>query len=168
VMLLLWPNQPELAFTTAFVLCQTARYSLRWTDEGGRHGRVAYKRLAACLIPAAVLIAAHYPAICQHFPSLISAGYLLLLGFDVFDGSHATARAYWPGKIYAPYARELTQAMLVLHLIYILLNETVIVLASLQGWLVFFALMPIVHHVLVTALFRTVFWLTPDPGSREG
>lgn len=170
-MMVLWPAQPELAFTTAFVLCQTARFSLREGAGRAQSGVGRKPLLAAVLIPGAVLIAAQFPAqfpaLCQHLPSLISAGYVLLLGLDALDGSHATTRDYWPGKAYAPYARELTQAMVLLHLVYILLNETVIVAASLQGWLVFLALLPIVQHVLMTALFRTVFWLVPEPGQRE-
>ncbi len=71
-----------------------------------------------------------------------------------------------PGRTYAPYARKLTQAMLVLHLTYILLNETVIKAVSVEGWMVYYAFLPVVHHVLLTALFRTVFWLTPEPGRR--
>lgn len=167
-----WPDQPALAFTTAFVLCQVARFSLRWRNQIAREARrsdagAARKRLVGVfLIPGAVLITAQYPALCQHVPSFISAGFVLLFAVDALDSSYSTARAYWPSKIYAPYARELTQAMLVLHLTYILLNETVIKAASLEGWMVYYAFLPIVHHVFLTATFRTVFWLTPEPGRR--
>jgi hypothetical protein len=51
--------------------------------------------------------------------------------------------------------------MLALNLTYILLNEALIQTVSLQGWAVFYAVLPKVHHVLLTALFRTLFWLTP-------
>lgn len=167
-----WPDQPELAFTTAFVLCQAARFSLRWRDQVARESRridagAARKRLVGVfLIPGAVLIAAQYPALCQHVPSFISAGFVLLFAVDALDSSYSTTRAYWPDKIYAPYARELTQAMLVLHLTYILMNETVLKAASLEGWMVYYAFLPIVHHVFLTAAFRTVFFLTPEQGRR--
>lgn len=169
VLMAIWPDAPEMAFVTAFVLCQAARFSLRWRDQFAREARrmdagAARKRLiGAFLIPAAVLIAAQHPDLLQHVPSVISAGFVLLFAIDALDSSYSTTRAYWPGKMFAPYARELTQAMLVLHLTYILLNETVIKATSIEGWMVYYAFLPIVHHVLLTAIFRTVFWLTPEP-----
>lgn len=172
LLMAMWPEQPEMAFTTAFVLCQIARFSLRWREQFAREARrvdkgAARKRLVGVfLIPGTVLIAAQHPALLQHVPSLISAGFVLLFAVDALDSSYSTTRAYWPGKMFAPYARELTQAMLVLHLTYILLNETVIKAASLEEWMVFYSFLPIFHHVLLTAMFRTVFWLTPEPGRR--
>jgi hypothetical protein len=173
LLMALWPDAgAATCFTTAFVLCQIARFSLRWRDQFAREARrddprAERKRLVgAFLIPAAVLFAAQNPVLCQHVPSLISIGFVLLFAVDALDSSYSTARAYWPGKTFEPYARELTQAMLVLHLTYILLNETMIKSASLEGWMVFYAFLPIVHHILLTAMFRTVFWLTPEPGRR--
>jgi hypothetical protein len=172
VLMALWPDQPELAFTTAFVLCQAARFSLRWREQVTREARrvdpqAARKRLVGVfLIPGAVLFASQYPVLCQHVPSFISIGFVILFAVDALDSSYSTAQAYWPGKTYTPYARELTQAMLVLHLTYILLNETVIKAVSVEGWMVYYAFLPVLHHVLLTALFRTVFWLTPEPGRR--
>lgn len=172
VLMAMWPDQPALAFTTAFVMCQAARFSLRWRKQVAREARrddafAARKRLVGVfLIPGAVLIAAQYPALLQHVPSVISVGFVLLFAIDALDSSYSTTRAYWPGDMFAPYARELTQAMLILHLTYILLNETVIKATSIEGWMVFYAFLPIVHHVLLTAIFRTVFWLTPEPGRR--
>jgi hypothetical protein len=165
VMLLLWPEQPDLAFTTGFVLCLSLRYVRGWSM--GPRAAVARRWGTVGLILCAVFLAARFPALCQHLPSVISAGYVLLFGFDALDGSHATARAYWPGKTYAPYLRELTQAMVLLHVILILFNETVIAVAGLHIWLVIFALLPIVQHVLTTALFRTVFWVAPDQKRHE-
>ena len=172
VLKITWPQHPELAFVVAFVLCQLARFVLRWPKQFAREARrddanAGRKRLVgAFLIPGMVLFASQNPDLCQHVPSLISAGFVILFGMDTLDRSHSTARAYWPGRRFTPYARELTQAMLVLHLTYILLNETMIKAVSLDGWLVFYALLPIVHHVLLTALFRTVFWLVPHPERR--
>jgi hypothetical protein len=169
ILMALWPDQPALAFTTAFVLCQAARFSLRWRQQFDREFRrsdagAGRKRLVGVfLIPSGVLLAAQDPVLCMHVPSFISAGFVLLFAIDALDSSYSTARAYWPGQVYAPYARELTQAMLILHLVYILLNETVVKSVSVEGWLVFYAFLPIVHHVLLTAMFRTVFWLTPEP-----
>jgi hypothetical protein len=169
VLMSAWPDQPALAFTTAFVFCQAARFGLRWRGQVAREARrrgtgAARKRLVGVfLIPGAVLLASQHPVLCQHVPSLISIGYVILFAIDALDSSYSTTRAYWPGETYAPYARELTQAMLVLHLTYILLNETMIKSASIEGWLVFYAFLPMVHHVLLTAMFRTVFWLTPNP-----
>lgn len=168
-----WPERPELAFVMAFVLCQLARFALRWRVQFAREARrtdagAGRKRMiGAFLIPGTVMFAAQNPVLCQHVPSLISAGFVMLFAIDALDGSYSTARAYWPGKIFAPYARDLTQAMLVLHLVYILLNETMVKSVSLQGWMVFYAFLPIIHHVLLTALFRTVFWLSPDPERRQ-
>ncbi len=168
----LWPDAPEFAFGVAFVLCQVARFSLRWRAQFAREARrdgpwAGRKRLVgALLIPGAVLIVAQHPTFCQHVPSVISVGFVLLFAVDALDRSYSTARAYWPGQEFTPYARELTLALLVLHLSYILLNETMIKAVPLTGWLVFYALMPLLHHVLLTAVFRTVFWLTPAPGHR--
>lgn len=173
ILLGIWPDQPELAFVVAFVLCQAARFSLRWREQFAREARrsdagAGRKRLmGAFLIPGMVLFASQNPQLCQHVPSLISAGFVILFAIDALDSSYSTARAYWPGATYAPHVRELTQAMLILHLTYILLNETVIKSTSLQGWMVFYAFLPMLHHVLLTALFRTVFWLTPDPERRR-
>jgi hypothetical protein len=166
------PTQPVLAFTMAFALCQIARFLLYSYEHALRAAQrmdlpAAGKWLAwALLLLCALLLAAQFPSLCQHLPSFVSFGFVLLFGIDVLDSTYKTVRAYWPGKTYAPYARELTQAMLVLHLTYILLNETVIKAATVEGWMVYYAFLPVVHHVLLTALFRSVFWLTPQPGQR--
>lgn len=168
-----WTDRPEFAFVMAFILCQVARFALRWREQFARESRRAghwagRKRIVgALLIPGVVLIAAQHPLWCQHVPTLISVCFVLLFAVDALDSSYSTARAYWPGKEFAPYARELTQAILLLHLTYILLNETVIKAVSLEGWMVYYAFLPIVHHIFLTAVFRTVFWLTPEPGERQ-
>lgn len=173
-LLALWADQPALVFALAFVLCQVVRFLLfsrrRAAVAPSRLGAWGKWLVGAMIILAAVLIGAQHPKVLQHVPSVISAGFVLLFAIDALDGSHSTTRAYWPDKMFAPYARELTQAMLVLHLVYILLNETVIKAASVEGWLVYYAFLPIVHHLMVTAMFRTVFWLTPEPerGVRGG
>ncbi|MGO4909098.1 hypothetical protein ACEN2J_12305 [Pseudorhodobacter sp. W20_MBD10_FR17] len=160
----LWPEQPLMAFATAFMLCQIARFLL----YSHRKVRLAEGKwlVWVCLLFGALFLAAQYPIVCQHVPSLVSLGFVILFAVDALDGSYKTVRGYWPGKTFAPYARELTQSMLVLHLTYILLNETVIKTASVEGWMVYYAFWPVVHHVLLTALFRSVFWLTPQPGQR--
>ena len=165
--MVIWPGEPALAFTLAFILCQAIRYALRAQPPQGAATSVRKRWVLVSLIPAAVLLGAANPAVLQHVPSVISAGFVGLFAMDLMDRRYATARGFWPGEMFAPYARELTQAMLVLHLNYILLNETMIAVASLEGWMVFYAFLPIVHHVLVTAVFRTMFWLTPEPGQDE-
>ncbi len=162
--MVIWPEQPALAFTLAFVLCQAMRYALR-PQPLPVAGKSARKRWAIVfLTPATVLLGAAHPAVLQHVPSAISAVFVWLFAIDLLERRYAMARGLWPGEMFAPYARELTLAMLVLHLNYILLNETIIELASLEAWMVYYAFYPIVHHVLMTAMFRTVFWVTPEPG----
>ncbi|WP_050523267.1 hypothetical protein [Pseudorhodobacter wandonensis] len=165
---MMWPEQSALAFSSAFVLCQAARLSLRWREVISREARrvdagAARKRLVGVvLIPVAVLFASQYPALCLHVPSLIGAGFVFLFVVDALDGSYSTVRAYWPSETFTRYARELTLAMLVLHLTYILLNETMIRTVTLEGWLVYYAFLPVLHHVLLTALFRTVLLMSPE------
>lgn len=168
----LWPERPVLAFVAAFAACQIARFLLYSREQTPRRARrldasVAGKWLVwLCLLLGALLLAAQFPILCQHVPSFVSLGFVCLFAVDALNGSYKTVRGYWPGKTFAPYARELTQAMLVLHLTYILLNETVIKAVSVEGWMVYYAFLPVMHHVLLTALFRSVFFLTPQQGQR--
>jgi hypothetical protein len=33
---------------------------------------------------------------------------------------------------------------------------------TLEGWMVYYAFLPVLHHVLLTALFRTVLLMSPE------
>jgi hypothetical protein len=160
----LWLDQPDMAF----VLCQTVRFSLHWraqfAHKARRDGTGRKRMVGAFMIAGAVIFAAktqNCASMCQ-----VSSvrGLRFCLAWTCWTAANSPCGPIGQAWFTPPSARELTQAMLVLHLIYIVLNETMVAAVSLQGWVVFYACMPLLHHVLLTAVFRTVFWVTPNPG----
>jgi hypothetical protein len=50
----------------------------------------------------------------------------------------------------------LTRVMAIYHLSMVLMNETMIIHASQTTWLLYFGLLPLLSHVVMAALVRTV------------
>lgn len=162
------PETPDRAFVAAFVVMIAVRVGLRW-GKAAREIAVHFGRFGAHVIllglvsgVGLILIWLEHPSWCQHLYSLICAGYAALLTIDLLDKSHFVVSKMWPDPVLSPFHRAISAALLVLQLALILLNETIIRVAPLWGWVVFFALQPMLFHVLMHATLRTAIWFTPS------
>jgi len=163
-----WPllrvglNDARAAFMVAFVAAIALRFALR-ADANIKKAR---RRLSAratviwTLICGpgllGVIIWADDPLICQRFLSLYFLGMSALYVLDVIDGRHVLVRLFWPDRHMRAGDAVLTRVLAVYNLAMVLLNETIVQTASQTTWLLYFGLLPLLSHVMMAALLRTV------------
>ena len=146
----------------AFVLAMALRLALRSDGTIRRmRSRISNRGTAVLALifgpgVLALLIWVGEPLWCQRFLSvyfLVMAGLYLL---DVIDGRHAMVQYFLPGERVRGTDALMTRVMAIYQMALLLLNETMIANASLTVWLVYFGLLPMLSHRVLTALVRTV------------
>ena len=91
----------------------------------------------------------------QHMVTFAALATALVRFIDIADGRHTAARMTWPD--YQSAWPMLTRVMFLKSLAFALLNETILRTASLEVWVAWFALMPVLSHYVTSALTVTVF-----------
>lgn len=91
----------------------------------------------------------------QHMVTFGALALALMRFIDIADGRYTAARMSWPGCESA--WPMLTRIMFLKSLAFALLNETILRTASLEIWIAWFALMPVLSHYVTSALTVTVF-----------
>ena len=163
-----WPllrigfDDPRAAFMVAFVAAMALRLAMRaqTSIRGARQHLSARATVILTLMfgPGVVglMIWAGDPLLCQRFLSL----YFLLLAalyvIDVVDGRNTLVRHFWPNPQMRAGDATMTRVMAIYNLAMVLLNETVVQMASQTTWLLYFGLLPLVSHIVMAALVRTV------------
>ncbi len=167
VLSVLSPDEGE-AFVTAFLLALGVRIAMGF--EGMvRRMLTRYAALPAsvlalafALAPLLVLLMADDPIWCQR---LQSAFYVVIGGvflLDVLTGRNDTAASFWPDEGMRGYLPNLSRMMVVYNFSFLLLNETLIHTVSASNWLLYWAVLPVLGHMVLRALVLTVINLDDD------
>jgi hypothetical protein len=75
---------------------------------------------------------------------------------DVLNGRTSTAASFWPDAEMREHLPNLTKMMVVYNFGFLLLNETMIRAVEPSHWLLFWAVLPIVGHLVLRAMVLTV------------
>lgn len=156
------PDQGGEAFVTAFLAAFAVRMAIGF--EGMvRRMLTRYSALRASLLaltfvgaPLLVLVLADDPLWCQRIQSVlyIAIGGIFLM--DVLKGRIATAASFWPDVEMRTHLPNLTRMMVVYNFSFLLLNETMIVAVAPSHWLLFWAVLPVIGHMVLRAMVLTV------------
>ena len=166
--LIAWPllrigfDDPRAAFMVAFVAAIALRLAVR-AESGIRDTRMYLSGRTTVILTLAVgpgalalLIWAADPMLCQRFLSLYFIVIAALYVIDVIDGRNTLVRHFWPDPQMRAGDAVMTRVMAVYNLAMVLLNETIVQTASQTTWLLYFGLLPLLSHVVMSALLRTV------------
>jgi hypothetical protein len=159
---LLGPDNGGQAFATAFLAALSVRIAMgfegmvrRMLTRYSARQAVVFALLFACL-PLAVLAMVDDPLWCQRMQSLF---YVVIGGVflqDVLLGRTATAASFWPDAEMRDHLPNLTKMMVVYNFGFLLLNETMIRAVEPSHWLLFWAVLPIIGHMVLRAMVLTV------------
>ena len=159
---LLGPDQGGQAFATAFLLALAVRIGMgfegmvrRMLTRYSVEQAVVFATLFAGL-PLLILAMVDDPLWCQRMQS---AFYVVIAGVflqDVLNKRVSTAASFWPDAEMAEHLPNLTRMMVVYNFGFLLLNETMIRVDEPSHWLLFWAVLPIVGHMVLRAMVLTV------------
>ena len=159
---LLGPDQGGQAFATAFLLALAVRIGMgfegmvrRMLTRYSVEQAVVFATLFAGL-PLLILAMVDDPLWCQRMQS---AFYVVIAGVflqDVLNKRVSTAASFWPDAEMAEHLPNLTRMMVVYNFGFLLLNETMIRVVEPSHWLLFWAVLPIVGHMVLRAMVLTV------------
>ncbi|MDM7932376.1 hypothetical protein [Tabrizicola sp.] len=165
---LLGPDHDGQAFVTAFLAALAVRIAMGF--EGmvrrmlTRYSPVQTAMLAFLFagLPLLVLVGADDPLWCQRMQSAfyVAIGGVFLM--DVVKGRTATAASFWPSAEMHDHLPNLTRMMVVYNFSFLLLNETMIHAVDASHWLMFWAVLPVLGHMVLRALVLTVINLDDD------
>ncbi len=168
LILLLWPllriglDDLRASFMVAFIAAMALRFALRADGDIRKARRLLSPRATVIMVlllgpgVLALLIAFSDPMLCQRFLSLYFLLMAALYTIDVITGRAALVRFHWPDPKIRPADATLARVMAIYNLSMVLLNESVIQHASQTTWLLYFGLLPLLSHVVMAALVRTV------------
>ena len=164
----LGPDHHGQAFATAFIAALAIRLGLgfeamvrRMLTRYSTFQAVCFA-LAFAGLPLMVLALADDPLWCQRMQS---AFYVLIGGIfllDVLKGRNDTAASFWPDDAMRQYLPNLTRMMVVYNFAFLLLNETLISALDTSHWLLFWAVLPVIGHMVLRAMVLTVINLDDD------
>lgn len=159
---LLGPDHSGQAFATAFLAALAVRIAIGFEGMVRRMltryspRQTVVLALVFAAAPLAVLALADDPLWCQRMQSLF---YVVIAGVflqDVLNGRTSTAASFWPDAEMREHLPNLTKMMVVYNFGFLLLNETMIRAVEPSHWLLFWAVLPIVGHLVLRAMVLTV------------
>ncbi len=159
---ILGPEYSGQAFATAFLAALAVRIGMGFEGMVRRLltrysvGHTAAFALAFAGLPLLVLAMVDDPLWCQRMQSLF---YVVIGGIflqDVLNGRTSTAASFWPDADMADHLPNLTRMMVVYNFAFLLLNETMIRVVEPSHWLLFWAVLPIIGHMVLRAMVLTV------------
>ncbi|MBE2275233.1 MAG: hypothetical protein IAE87_02935 [Rhodobacteraceae bacterium] len=150
------------AFVTAFLMGLALRVALRFSGMLRMllH-RFARRETAATAVlvamgPLLLLATVGDPLWCQRSQS----AYYIILGSmfvsDMLANRTDMAARFWPWPAMRRVLPTLTRAMVLYNLGFLVLNEAVIYTARPSVWLIYWAVLPILSHVVLSLLILTV------------
>lgn len=150
------------AFATAFLAALAVRIGMGFEGMVRRLltrysvGRSVVFALAFAVVPLVVLALVNDPLWCQRMQSLF---YVVIGGIflqDVLHGRTSTAASFWPDAEMRDHLPNLTRIMVVYNFAFLLLNETMIRAVDASHWLLFWAMLPVIGHMVLRAMVLTV------------
>ncbi|AZL57825.1 hypothetical protein EI545_02605 [Tabrizicola piscis] len=164
----LGPDNEGQAFVTAFLVALAVRIGIGFEGMVRRMltrysaMRTALLALVFAGVPLLVLAGVDDPLWCQRMQSLfyVAIGGIFLM--DVLKGRVATAASFWPDEEMRSHLPNLTRMMVVYNFSFLLLNETLIQTIHASHWLMFWALLPVIGHMVLRAMVLTVINLDDD------
>jgi hypothetical protein len=165
---MLGPDHQGQAFATAFIAALAVRMGLGFESMVRRMltrystRQAVIFALAFAALPILVLTLADDPLWCQRMQS---AFYVVIGGvflIDVVKGRADTAASFWPDGEMRQYLPNLTKMMVVYNFAFLLLNETLIRVVDASHWLLFWAVLPVIGHMVLRAMVLTVINLDDD------
>ncbi|WP_103256459.1 hypothetical protein [Tabrizicola aquatica] len=165
---MLGPDHEGQAFVTAFLAALAVRLGLGFEGMVRRMltrystAQAVLFAVAFALLPMLVLAAVDDPVWCQRMQSVF---YVVIGGvflIDVIQGKTATAASFWPDAEMRDHLPNLTRMMVVYNFAFLLLNETLIRALDTSYWLLFWAVLPVIGHMILRAMVLTVINLDDD------
>ncbi len=92
----------------------------------------------------------------QHLFTVVPALFALGCFIDIVSRTESFGRDWWPDDAMNKARPMLTRAFLLKHLSMAVLNATLVASVSLDAWLMWFAVLPLVNHYLTAGLTTTV------------
>jgi hypothetical protein len=159
---LLGPGESGQAFVTAFLLALAVRIAVRFEgmvhkllEQFSRRETVVTAILVA-MGPLFLLATVDDPLWCQRSQS----AYYIVLGSmfvsDMLANRHDMAARFWPWPEMASHLPTMTRVMVLYNLAFLLMNETMIRLLDPSHWLLYWAVVPVLGHVVLSGLILTV------------
>jgi hypothetical protein len=159
---LLGADHSGQAFATAFLAALAVRIGMgfegmvrRMLTRYSATQAVVFALIFACA-PLAVLALVDDPLWCQRMQSVF---YVVIAGVflqDVMNGRNTTAASFWPDEEMRAHLPNLTRMMVVYNFTFLLLNETMIRIVEPSQWLLFWAVLPVIGHMVLRAMVLTV------------
>ncbi|MES2539037.1 MAG: hypothetical protein V4583_00395 [Pseudomonadota bacterium] len=159
---LLGPDHNGQAFATAFLAALAVRIGMgfegmvrRMLTRYSATQSVVFALVFACA-PLAVLAMVDDPLWCQRMQSMF---YVVIAGVflqDVLNGRSTTAASFWPDEEMRAHLPNLTKMMVVYNFTFLLLTETMIRVVEPSQWLLFWAVLPVIGHMVLRAMVLTV------------
>ncbi len=156
------PDHSGQAFATAFLAALAVRIGMgfegmvrRMLTRYSALQTVAFA-LGFAGLPLLVLSLVDDPLWCQRMQSLF---YVVIGGVflqDVLKCRTATAASFWPDAEMRGHLPNLTRMMVVYNFGFLLMNETMIRAVEPSHWLLFWAVLPIIGHMVLRAMVLTV------------
>ena len=156
------------AFATAFLLALGLRIAIGFEGMVKRlltkfsKTQTVYRALALAVLPLIVLVLTNDPIWCQRMQSVFYLAIGSIFLTDVIKGRVDTAASFWPTTEMRVYLPNLTRVMVIYNFGFLLLNETMIQSLATSNWLLFWAVLPVLGHMVLRALVLTVINLDDD------
>ncbi len=159
---LLGPDSGGQAFATAFLAALAVRIAMGFEGMVRRMltryspSQAVIFALVFAAVPLAVLALADDPLWCQRMQSMF---YVVIAGVflqDLMNGRSTTAASFWPDEDMRAHLPNLTRMMVVYNFTFLLLNETMIRVVEPSQWLLFWAVLPVIGHMVLRAMVLTV------------
>lgn len=150
------------SFVTAFfmglwvILARHAEWAARYWCKHLSTRTASLLAVLAAMGPASVLMALGQPEWCLRLFSLMATVACLVLVNDLRDGDHAYIRFRLPDLSVKGAEADLAQAFMTWNLALILLTEGIIAVFDINGWMLWYAALPLVIYGAEAAIILGV------------
>lgn len=150
------------AFATAFLLALAVRVGMGFEGMVRRMltrytvWQATVFALLFATSPLLLVALVDDPLWCQRMQSLF---YVVVGGVflqDVLHNRTTTAASFWPDVEMRDHLPNLTRMMVIYNFAFLLLNETMIRISEPSVWLLFWAILPVIGHMVLRAMILTV------------
>ncbi len=161
-LLLALTEDTSVAFVCAFfmglwvILARNAEWAARYWCRRFSVRTASLLAVCAALGPASLLMSLDQPQWCLRLFSLMATMSCLVILNDLRDGDHAFLRFRLPQRREDGSESELAQAFLTWNLALILLNEGILAVFDISGWMTWYAILPLLIHGVEVAIILAI------------